>query len=356
MQGVFLAAKEPGDTGQFSGKKALITGGLGFVGSNLAIRLVSSGADVHIVDCLMPGHGGNMFNIRGIEKDVEVDYSDITDTGAMNRLVKGKDFIFHLAGQNDHVLALNDPFPDLQNNVFGTAVLLEACKKNNRDAPIIYASTRGVYGPVEKLPVSESAVPKPRGLYELTNYMAEKMFGIYRNTHSIQFVNLRLTNLFGPRSQMMHARFGVVNWFIRLALEGKEIPLFGGGGVLRDFLYVDDAVDAFLAAASSPRAFGQTFNVASGRPVSVKEIAGKIVRLAGGGTLRQSPYTPERKQIEPGDFYANISKIGSEIGWRPATGIEEGLKKTIEYYREFSEYYWGGKHAGSGSGKKGKTD
>jgi len=325
---------------EFKGKNILITGGLGFVGSNLAHRLIELGANVTLVDCMLPDHGGNLYNIKGIENEVKINFCDIRDKHSMNYLIRDKDYIFHLAGQNDHVLALKDPIPDLDINVKGTAILLEACRYNNPDVIIVYSSTRGIYGPVKKLPVKENTLPHPRGIYEVTNLMAEKMFKIYNDTHSIRSVSLRLTNLYGPRAQMKHSRFGVVNWFIRLALDGEAISLYGGGEVLRDFLYIDDAVEAFLTSAVSQNAYGESFNVASGIPISIKVIAEKIIEIARSGKLKITEYSEERKKIEPGDFYADISKIKMTVGWTPKTNLEEGLRKTIDFYRRYKEHYW----------------
>lgn len=325
---------------EFEGKNVLVTGGLGFVGSNLAHRLVELGANVTLVDCMLPDHGGNLFNIKGIRNKVKINFCDIRDRHSMNYLVQKKDYIFHLAGQNDHVIALKDPIPDLDINVKGTVILLEACRHNNPDVTIVYSSTRGVYGPVKNLPVKEDAPSHPRGIYEMTNLTAERMLKVYNDTHSIKSVSLRLTNLYGPRAQMKHSRFGVVNWFMRLALDNEVISLYGGGEVLRDFLYIDDTVEAFLMSAMTENAYGESFNVASGIPVDIKEMAEKIIESAGTGKLEITDYSEERKKIEPGDFYADISKIKRTIGWAPKTSLEEGLRKTIDFYRKYKEHYW----------------
>lgn len=325
----------------FKDKEVLITGGLGFIGSNLAHKLVELNARITLVDCMLPEHGGNLYNIKNVENKVKLNFCDVRDKHSMNYIVKDKDYIFHLAGQNDHVLALNDPIPDLDINVIGTAILLESCRYNNPDAVIIYSSTRGVYGPVSELPVKEDTSPHPRGIYEMTNYMAERLLDIYYHTHNIKFVNLRLTNIFGPRAQMKHSRFGVVNWFIRLAMENEPISLFGGGDVIRDVLYVDDSIEAFLLAALNENAYGETLNVASGSPTTIKDIAEKIIDIAGSGSLKVTKYSEERAKIEPGNFYADISKIKKFLGWIPKTGLEDGIRSTIRFYNENKGHYWG---------------
>jgi len=328
------------DLKDFKDKEILITGGLGFLGSNLAHKLVEQKAQVTLVDCMLDGHGGNLYNINDVENKIKINFCDIRDKHSMNYIVKDKDYIFHLAGQNDHVLALNDPIPDLDINVKGTAIILEACRNNNPDAVIVFSSTRGVYGPVSELPVKEDTSPHPRGIYEMTNYTAEKLMEIYYNTHNIKSINLRLTNIFGPRAQMKHSRFGVVNWFIKLAMENETISLFGGGEVIRDVLYVDDSIEAFLLTALNKNAFGQTLNVASGVPISIKNIAEKIIEIAGSGSLKITKYSAERAKIEPGDFYADISKIRRIAGWIPKTSLEDGIERTINFYKENRGYYW----------------
>jgi len=228
----------------FKDKAVLITGGLGFIGSNLALKLVQTGAKVTLLDAMIQGHGGNLFNIEPIKDKVDVQMSDVRNRNIMKYIVRDKDYIFHLAGQNDHVLSLSDPFPDIDINIKGSAVLLEACKKYNKEARMVYTGTRGEYGPAVKLPVTEDAPINPKGIYELSNLTAQKLFKIYNDNHGIRSVTLRLTNIYGERAQMRHDRFGVANWFVRLALDDETIKVFGDGSILRDFLYVEDTVEA----------------------------------------------------------------------------------------------------------------
>lgn len=317
-----------------------MTGGLGFIGSNLTIALVKLGARVTIVDNLMPQQGGNLFNIELVKKKVDINYSDIRDILAMNQLVRGKDYIFHLARQTDHILSLTDPFPDIDINVRGTAILLEACKKYNRTARFIYAGTRGQYGHAIKLPVNELAPTNPRGIYEITNLTAEKMVQVYHDVHGISSIMLRLTNVYGPRSQMKHDHYGVVNWFIRLALENKTIPVYGDGGLKRDFLYIDDCIDAMLRCAGNERCFGEIINVGRPDATTFLEIVQLIVKMAKRGTWKLSPFSAERKAQEPGDFTSDITKITKLSGWKPTTSLEKGLAKTIQYYQSYKKYYW----------------
>ena len=232
-------------------KQVLVTGGLGFIGSNLSIELVRLGAHVTIVDNMLPRQGGNLFNIAEIEDRVRVNVSDVRNQLSMNHLVKGMDYIFHLAGQVNHVDSMKNPIQDLDINCRGTLVLLEALRANNRTARVIFAGTRGEYGASVKLPVAEDHPTNPKGIYAVTNLTAEKMVLIYDDIFGIKGTCLRITNTFGPRHQMAHDEYGVFNWFIRKALDGEMIPVFGDGRILRDFLYVEDLVECLLMVAAT---------------------------------------------------------------------------------------------------------
>ena len=328
------------DRTEFVGRNILITGGLGFIGSHLAIKLVELGAHVTLVDAMVPDYGGNLFNIEPVKDKVIVNFCDIRDANAMNYLVKGQDYIFHLAGQVCHVMSLTNPFPDIDINIKGTAIVMEACKRHNPEAKVIYTGTRGQYGSSVKLPVSEDAPTNPKGIYEISNLTAEKIIKVYCDVHGIDCVLLRLTNTYGPRAQMRHSRYGVVNWFVRLAVDDETIKVFGDGQILRDFLFVDDCVEALLMSAVCQPAMGEIFNVGVDKPTKIVELAETIVRVAGSGRWEFAPFTPERKAQEPGDFYSDISKIRRVIGWQPKTSLEEGLRRTIEYYRRYKDNYW----------------
>jgi len=320
--------------GALSGKRILITGGLGFIGSNLARRLLAEGASVTLCDAMIEGYGGNPANIAEIRSEVEVDASDVRDAAAMERLVDGRDVVFHLAAQVSHVMSLSNPYPDIDINIKGTAVVLEACRKRNPDALVIRSGTRGQYGPAVHLPVSEETPSDPRGIYEISQLSAEMICRTYTRIHGIRTVPLRLTNVYGPRGQMRHSQFGVVNWFARLALEGRPIPIFGSGKILRDFLYVDDCVEALLLAAAEPRAVGEVLNVGHDRPSTFLEVAELLRELVPGTRLEFTEFTPERKAQEPGDFVSDITKIRGLLGWEPRVGLREGLSRTVAFYRE----------------------
>ncbi len=323
-----------------AGSKVLVTGGLGFIGSNLSMALVELGASVTIVDNMLPRQGGNFFNVREIEDRVKVNVSDVRNQLSMDHLVKGKDFVFHLAGQVNHVDSMRNPLQDLDINCKGTLVLLEALKENNKEAKVIFAGTRGEYGSSVKLPVDEDHPTNPKGIYAVTNLTAEKMILVYDDIHKIRGTCLRITNTYGPRHQMIHDEYGVFNWFVKKALDDAEIPVFGDGRILRDFLYVDDLVDCLLTVALKEAAFGEVFNVGTGVPVSFLEIAKKIVEVIGTGRVQFAEFTTERKEVEPGDYYADISKIARVTGWVPKTSPEEGIGRTASYYRKYRKEYW----------------
>ena len=331
---------EPADVDGFRDREVLITGGLGFIGSNLAISLVDLGARVTVLDAMRDDHGGNIFNVEPIRDRVAINFSDVRDESSLQYLVRGKDYIFHLAGQNDHVLSLTNPFPDIDINIKGSAMLLETCKRVNRDARLIYSGTRGEYGPAAMLPVGEDQLMRPRGIYELSSLTAQQLFQIYHDNHGVRSITLRLTNIYGERAQMRHSRFGVANWFVRLALDNEAIPVFGDGLLLRDFVYVQDAVDAMLRCAVTDAAYGQVFNVGNSHASNFRELAETVVRVAGSGRWQLAPFSPERAAQEPGDFCSDIRKIGRVVGWRPVTSLEDGITKTVAFYRKFREHYW----------------
>lgn len=324
----------------YMGRKCLITGGLGFLGSNMAIRLAELGAEVTVVDAMIPEYGGNLFNIEPVKDRVRVNFGDICDRHAMEWLARDQDFVFHLAGQVSHVMSLTNPYPDIEYNIKGTVVVLEALKTVNPKARMLFTGTRGQYGPTVKLPVAEDAPTNPKAMHEISKLTAEQTILFYHHTHGIRSVLLRLTNVYGPRAQMKHSQYVVANWFVRLALENKTIPVFGDGKILRDFLYVDDCVEAMLMAMACEDAMGEVFNVGVDKPNTFLELAQVLVEEAGCGRWEFAPFSKERKAQEPGDFYSDISKIKRIVGWSPRTDLREGLRKTIAYYRQHRERYW----------------
>lgn len=324
----------------FKDKKVLVTGGLGFVGSNLVIRLVELGADVLVVDNMLPRQGGNLFNIEPVKEKIQVNISDIRNSTSMNHLIKGMDYVFHIAGQVNHVDSVKDPLKDLSINVEGTLVIMEALRIYNPEAKVIFTGTRGEYGSSLKLPVAENHAINPIGIYAITNFAAERIVLTYHNLHNIRSVCLRITNTYGPRHQMVHDEYGVFNWFIKKAMNDEVIPLFGDGRILRDYLYIDDLTESLISTALNDSAYGEVYNIGSGIPLSFTELAKKIIEIAGSGRLEYTDFTTERKALEPGDYYADITKIKNTTGWEPKTPLEDGIKKALEYYRKNKKYYW----------------
>jgi UDP-glucose 4-epimerase len=231
-------------------------------------------------------------------------------------------------------MSMSNPYPDIDINIKGTAVVLEACRRKNPAALVVRSGTRGQYGPAVRLPVSEETPSDPRGIYEISQLSSEMICRTYTRIHGIRTVPLRLTNVYGPRAQMRHSQFGVVNWFVRLALEGRPIPIFGSGKILRDFLYVDDCVEALLAAACEPAAVGEILNVGHDRPSTFLEVAEILRELVPGTRIEFTDFTPERRAQEPGDFVSDITKIRRLLGWEPSVPLREGLARTVAFYRE----------------------
>lgn len=324
----------------FGGRTVLILGGLGFLGSSLALHLSSYGADVTLADAMIEEYGGNLRNIDPIRRDVAINFCDIRDAAAMNWLVRDKDYIFHSAAQVCHLKSLSDPFPDIDINITGTAVVMEALRRFNPKAKVVKLGSRGQYGSVLKLPAGEETRPEPKGIYEISLLAAEHIMASYYRNHGIRCVLSRLTNIYGPRAQMRHNRFGVANWFMRLALDDETIPIFGDGRIKRDFLFIDDCVDALLRLAVTPEAEGEVFNIGHDMPSDFLTLAETIVTQADSGQLAFTPFSPERKAQEPGDFYTDIAKISRVTGWRPTTPLDEGVAQTLAFYRQNREYYW----------------
>ena len=321
-------------------KKVLITGGLGFIGSNLARRLTALGADVTIVDSMIPGYGGNLFNIAGIRDRVNVNISDIRDPHSMKYLVQRQDYIFNLAGQVSHIDSMADPITDLDINCRAQLSLLEACRHNNPRTKIVYAGTRQVYGRPKYLPVDEQHPIAPTDVNGINKIVAEWYHTLFYKVYGLRTSCLRLTNVYGPRQLLKHNRQGFIGWFIRQAIDGEEIQLFGTGQQLRDLNFVEDVIDAFLVAAEKEEADGQVFGLGHPEPVSLLQLAQLLLEITGRGSYRLVPFPPERAKIDIGDVYGDYSKIQKTLGWEPKVGLREGLSLTVEYYKRFKRDYW----------------
>ncbi len=321
-------------------KTILITGGLGFIGSNLARALVDQGAKVTLVDSLIPQYGGNPFNINDIREKVTVNVCDVRDPFAMAYLLRGKDYLFNLAGQTSHMDSMSDPQTDLDINATAQLSILEACRKANPIIKIVFASTRQLYGKPDYLPVDEKHPIRPVDVNGINKLAGEWYHLLYNNVHGIRTCALRMTNTYGPGMRVKDARQTFLGIWVRLLLEGKPIKVFGDGLQLRDFNYVDDCVEAMLLAGASDQANGKVYNLGSTEVVGLKALAGVMVELGYGGTFELIPFPPERKAIDIGDYYSDFSLITHELGWTPKVDLKEGLKRTIAYYEAHQEQYW----------------
>jgi nucleoside-diphosphate-sugar epimerase len=324
----------------YNGHKVLITGGLGFIGSNLAIRLVESGASVTLLDSRHPTCGANYFNIEPIKNDVEVIEGDSCNLELMRTLVRGKRFIFNLAGHVSHIESMQQPFEDLQMNTVAPLTVLEACRQENREVRVVYSGTRQAYGRPESLPLVETQVLKPIDVNGVSKMAGEWFHMVYQRAHGIAAVSLRLINTYGPRQLVKHARQGFVGWFIKQAIEGEEIQVFGDGRQIRSFNHVDDVVDALLIAGFDQRLDGDYFNLAGVRPISLEEFVKTLIAAAGKGSYRIVPFPSDKKAIDIGSVYSSAAKFNAITGWKARTAIEQGLGHTLEYYRQHREHYW----------------
>jgi UDP-glucose 4-epimerase len=319
-------------------RRVLVTGALGFIGSNLCRTLADLGAKVLAVDSLLPDYGGNLFNLDGYEDKVRINIADVRGH-AMSYLVRDQDVLFNLAGQVSHIDSMSDPFTDLEINCRSQLWILEAVRQNNPEVKIVYAGTRQVYGKPQRLPVDETHLINPTDVNGINKVSGEFYHLVYHSVYGIRASSLRLTNTYGPRQLIRHSRQGFIGWFLRQAVLGETIQIFGDGTQKRDFDYVDDVVDAFLRAGAMDAADGQVFNLGGDEPVSLLELTKTIIDIAGHGDYVLTPFPPERKRIDIGDFYADTTKIRKTLGWAPRVPLRQGLERTIDYYRRHRDRY-----------------
>lgn len=318
----------------YKNKKVLITGGLGFIGSNLARHLVEIGAQVTIIDSLIWAYGGNMFNIDGIKDKLKINIGDIRDRYSINHLIRGQDYLFNLAGQVSHIDSMKDPFTDLEINVTSQVSILESCRQYNKDIKIIYPSSRQIYGKPQYLPVDEKHPICPTDVNGININAGEWYHILYNNVYGIRATSLRMTNAYGPRQLIKHNRQGFIGWFIRLAAEGREIEIYGDGEQKRDLNFVDDVCEALLLAGAREEANGRIYNLGHFEVVSLRDLAEMIITISGRGSFKLIPWPEEKKKIDIGDYYSDFSKINKDLGWQPKTNLKEGLKITIDYYKK----------------------
>ena len=323
---------------RFSNKHVLITGGLGFIGSNLARRLVSHNAQVTLVDSLIPEYGGNLFNIADIEDRVRVNISDVRDEHSLRYLVQNQDYLFNLAGQTSHLDSMRDPFADLEINCRSQLSILETCRKYNPRIKIVFSSTRQLYGKPDHLPVDETHLLRPVDVNGINKMAGEWYHILYSHAHALRTCALRLTNTYGPCMRVKDARQTFLGVWISLVVQDNPFEVWGGQQ-LRDFTYVDDAVDALLLCAASKKTDGKIFNLGGEQPFRLRDVAKMLVQINGGGKFVVKSFPPERKSIDIGDYYSDWSRVRKATGWHPQVPLQEGLARTLAYYRQHLDHY-----------------
>jgi len=323
----------------YRGRRVLITGGAGFIGSNLARQLVELEADVLLVDSLLDGYGGNLFNLDGIEDRLRLNIADVRQGTTMAYLVRDREVIFNLAGQVSHIDSMRDPETDLEINCRSQLTILEACRRSNPATKVIFAGTRQIYGRPDYLPVDESHLVRPTDINGINKAAGENYHLVYNNVFGVRACSLRITNVFGPRQLIQHSRQGFIGWFVRLALEGREIQVYGDGSQVRDFVFVDDVADAFLRAGASDVCNGEVFNVGGAEPIMHRDLVEMLIELAGGGTVRYVDWPEEKRRIDIGSFYSDSSKFARATGWTPSVTLRDGFARTLAFYRKHFDRY-----------------
>lgn len=325
--------------GQFKDKKILISGGLGFIGSNLAIKLVELGAKVTIADSLIPEYGGNLWNVEPVKDKIHINISDVRDPHSMHYLVQNQDYFFNLAGQTSHLDSMVNPFPDLEINVRAQLSILEACRKYNKNVKIVFASTRQIYGRPQYLPVDENHPLNPVDVNGINKLSGEWYHIIYHKVHKINSTILRLTNTYGPRMRIKDARQTFLGVWVKNLLDNTPIPIYGSGSQIRDYNYVDDVVDALLVAALFDNQAGTIFNIGHSEHLTLNKTAEQMIHAHGSGSIQHLDFPETLKQIDIGDFYSDYSKLTKVTGWEPKYNFYDGMVKTIGYFKSNFEKY-----------------
>jgi UDP-glucose 4-epimerase len=326
------------DLSPLSGRRILVTGGAGMLGSTIARLAVAAGARVTLLDNMAPQYGGNLFNIRDIAEKAALHYGDIRELPLVSELVRDQDVIFNLAAQVSYVDSNTDPFFDLDVNGRGHLTVLEACRRHNPRARLVFASSRFVYGDVEYNPVDEDHPFNCLSIYGVHKLNGEKYYQFYHRAHGLQALIFRIANPYGPRQHMKHGKYGILNWFIRQALEGKPLTIYGEGTQKRDYIFIEDLAYAMLLGAASKIPF-DVFNVGSGTGLAFRDMARLIADAVGGTELKFVEWPKDRYFVETGDYVTDITKIQKALSWRPGTSIADGIARTVEYYRVHGKAY-----------------
>jgi UDP-glucose 4-epimerase len=322
----------------FRGRRVLVTGGLGFIGSNLTHALVGLGARVTVLDALIPEYGGNRRNLAGLARRVRVHIGDVRNRALLPRLVRGQDYLFNLAGQTSHMDSMADPDTDLEINCRAQLSILEACRRHNPGIRVVFASTRQIYGRPEYLPVDEKHPLRPVDVNGINKLAGEEYHLLYSEVYGIRSTVLRLTNTIGPRMRVKDARQTFLGVWIKQVLSGAPFEVWGGAQ-WRDFTYVDDAVEALLLAAAKREAVGRVYNLGGPGRIRLQELAGLVVAAAGEGRFVVKSFPRDRRKIDIGDYYADDRLIRRELGWKPRTDIRTAVAHTLEFYRRELPHY-----------------
>lgn len=324
----------------FRGSHVLITGGMGFIGSNLALQLMEMGAQLTLVDNLLPGAGCNEHNIRALGNKASIIRGDLCDPAVLGECLPGQQYIFNLAGHTSHQDSMRIPDLDMEMNVRAQLSLLEGCRQQCPGVRIVYAGTRQIYGKPQYLPVDETHPVAPVDINGIHKFAGEMYHHLYRQVYDIQTTVLRLTNTYGPRMRVNDDRQTFLGIWIKLLLSGETLKIFGDGTQLRDFNYVEDVVEALLLCASSPAAMGKTYNLGSAQVIGLAPLAQLLTDIWQTGSFELVPFPAPRKRIDIGDYHGDYSLIESELGWSPQTDLQTGLAKTLEFFDEHREHYW----------------
>lgn len=320
-----------GSGAPYEGRRCLVTGGLGFIGSNLTLALLEAGARVSVVDLLEPRHGGRIENLEGAGAEIVI--GDIADRGCVGAALREADHVFNLAGQTSHVDSIEDPLRDLELNAHSQLAFLEHARRAGLRAPLVFTSTRQLYGQPRKLPVTEEHPVEPVDVNGVSKAAAERLHDVYGRVHGLRTTALRLSNVFGPRQLLDGEHQGFMAVFIARALRGEPIVLFGDGAQRRDCIYVEDAVEALLLAGASARATGEVFNIGHHRDHSLLEIAETVVEAAGGGEVVHAPWPKRHERIAVGSYRSDYGKAARMLGWEPRWDLEEGVRATVAFCR-----------------------
>jgi len=309
----------------------LVVGGLGFIGVNVAARLNELGATTAV---MTPDRSRHAEQTASFERSgIRVIEGDLRDRDAMGRAVRGQNAVINLSGQSGAVRSMEDPWTDLDVNCRGNLVMLEALREHNRDAKVVFAGSRLQYGHPDHVPVNEAAPQQALCLHAIHKQTVERYLALYRKLFGIRYAVARITNPYGPGQPEGRTAYGVINRMIHLAIAGRTLMVYGDGRQLRDYVHVDDVVRALVAMAESDRAGDPVYNVGSGTGTRLIDLAGTVIAIAGGGRVEHVPWPALAEQVETGDFIADVSRIGGELGWRPTIALRDGLERTVAFYR-----------------------